>query len=405
MANKKTVALWILTALAVVSCGRKSGQQYDPNDPEKARQEQLRKAEIERAQHVADSLAKKSDSLNRALVYMYVPYTEIENLEYSKTLGGTMERELFQAARPIIVKTEEQIGQMFKDNDGYDGSIDYDDPSTVLREAFYNRVQKDDSLKKLEYYAYWDAWNEGVARELDWKFPTEDTLMIKTAQNNADQMINGAHGQLDAVLGKLERDWAEYYASAPADVRKNPGITTSIWSNDAELGYRYLELYQDTVRIEKDTLTLHIAGVDADMTWFLDSAARYNPVATGPNKWDIQKIIDNKVVDTKSVSDSAKWARTETFISKNDTIPSVGTKSCKPGFAEGGGLKVVFDVVTGVFRSKEFVREPYSAAEQHELDSLNGVIEFYDAQRAYQRQLAQQAEEARKHVEELRRRR
>lgn len=83
----------------------------------------------------------------------------------------------------------------------------------------------------------------------------------------------------------------------------------------------------------------------------------------------------------------------------------MGTKSCKAGFAEGGGLKVVFDVVTGVFRSKEFVQEPYSAEEQHTLDSLNGVIDFYHAQRAYQQQLAKQAEDARKHVQELQQRR
>lgn len=401
--NKKTVALWVLSALALVSCGgRKSKQQYDPQQAEKARQEAVYQKDLQQAKRTLDSLQSKSDSLGRVIRGLHVPYEEIEKLENSKTLGGTMERELFNAARPIIMKTENQIAQMFQDNgwSEYVGNIDYDNREDMLREIFHDRVQNSDSLKTLEFYVNWNAWLDGVESDIGWASPTADTLMEQTARNNAAQLISNAHKELDAVATKFELNWQSFYASAPDGVRKNPAMVLT-WGNNADLGYMWLNPYQDTVRVEKDTLTLHIGGVDADITWFLDKGAVYEPVAEG-NKWTIKKIIDGKVTETQSVLDSAaNWSHIATFVPKTDTIPQVNYKSCRPSFAEGGGVNISFDKITGVNRSQVFNPEPYSETEQHTLDSLNNVIHYYDALKAQQNVLNQQEQAAKKRYDSL----
>ena len=125
--NKKTVALWILIAMTMVSCGnRKSKQKYDPQQAEKAQQEVVDQQKLKQAQRTLDSLQAKYDSVGRVISGFHVPYDEIEKLENSKTLGGAMERELFNVARPIIMETEGKIAQMFQDNGWpeYVGNID-----------------------------------------------------------------------------------------------------------------------------------------------------------------------------------------------------------------------------------------------------------------------------------------
>lgn len=400
--NKKTVALWVLSALALVSCGgRKSKQQYDPQQAEKARQEVVEQQKLKQAQRTLDSLQAKYDSVGRVISGFHVPYEEIEKLENSKTLGGAMERELFNVARPIIMETEGKIAQMFQDNGWpeYVGNIDCDNRDDMLREIFHDRVQNSDSLKKLEFYKDWDAWLNGAESDISW-VSTADTLMEQTAKNNAAQLISNAHKKLDAAATKSEQDWQNFYASAPDGVRKNPAMVLT-WSNEADLGYMWLNPYQDTVRVEKDTLTLHIGGVNADITWFLDKGAVYEPVAEG-NKWTIKKIIDGKVTETQSVLDSAaNWSHIATFVPKTDTIPQINSKSCRPSFAEGGGVNISFDKITHIIPSQVFNAELYSEAEQHALDSMYNAIDYYEALKAQQQVLSQQKQAAKKHLDSL----
>lgn len=373
MKNKKieTFAVASLMALNALvgasSCNdnEKAGMAAEKarTEIEKARKEEAKKKEAEKAavfKHVFDSVLNASGYQEYQKELHSMPgkcsmELQMDSIQYSKTLGGTIEAEVIKTSRPII---EEYSAQMHALLAKY--SLGFDSEGSSDSVAYMYEFLSDEDCN---YESLWAM--KRIVEDSEYGESRKKEICEKM-----DAIHQGARKKILANKKAVEKRYANYYL---VDDDSHLGFAEG--EGGAWLDYHSLN---DDYCNPKTLVTEKFVSVydqKLPVDFFGNPGVKYKLVSIGQNKWQVVTINKNGAVIGKTkVFEDAKEFSTRTYREEPEDNIKVGDSefSFEPGKNEG--VRVNYSEITKVQKRKQNWIAKYTNAEQKMIDSLSGQI-------------------------------
>lgn len=383
LANKlKTSVLAVLMALGVMTTS--CGDDQSAKEAEKMRQEvekALKEAADKRAQqlkaekdgyfeHVNDSIKEANGALKiseelHSLPEIYKDETEIERIEYSKTLGGVMEKDVKEAVFGIVVDYMLQVNDLLEKHHlprfytGDTEGVIYG----LLRRVVYDEYAKG-KMMDIQHHNPLDS----ISNVSDLSQEEIDKIASQLKKMDSD-----IKKKISAAKKAVEKRYTDYYVTEDPNSLGFEDLGDGSW----EFGYAGLN---DTDYVNPEVLiirkTINVYDQNLNENFFNEEGASYKLIDLGNHKWQVEKKRKNgTTVKTKVFQDNKEYEELyghKTREEAKNVVVGQKTFSFEPGAHKG--VRVYYSEVVEIQKRKDWKPAELSDAEKKVVDSLKNEI-------------------------------
>lgn len=378
------IGFGIYLVLFLSACGHRSNKNEDDNQFSTEKVD-IRKQAEQYFEHIKDSVLRTNgyydyaaQDKDRSSYYNY-KYA-IYDLEYSYTLGGTIEKQVCDAAKKVFNQGLQEIADELAK---YKINLDlpmycFDYQECVDALATNTNVECAPSL----FYGIVDSTEDKyLYNELAWeweKFQNNINDIIDNSsygpgpkndmKTNVAKIIKRTQNSLKTSRESIEKQFEDYYL--PGYYKGTPYKPGLSYDNEGNARLTYDEIEAHKYLVTKNVI--HVYDFKLPVNFFGDKNSKYTLVSLGNNKWQV--IKENKSGKTEKSAIFTDKRTFQEYKFGTDDKPTKGQSEFDFYPGTNMGVHINYSTISNVETRKKDWEVKIPKDVQQQIDSLNQEI-------------------------------